>query len=208
MFPATPYDAKGMLNLALQGTDPVLFFESQRLYNQTEIFVEDGVPIDYYEVEMGEPIVRRHGGDLTIVTIGATLYRAIEAAEELESRHGLSVEVIDTRFLNPLNYEVICDSVKKTGKILLASDACERGSFLHTMASNISQLAFDYLDGPVVVLGARNWITPPAELEEAFFPQKEWIIDAIHERILPLAGHQPVSVQVTDEILRRNQRGI
>jgi len=76
MFPATPYDAKGMLNLALRGTDPVIFFESQRLYKEPETLVEGGVPIDYYEVEMGEPAIRRQGRDITIVTIGATLYRA------------------------------------------------------------------------------------------------------------------------------------
>lgn len=208
MFPATPYDAKGMLNLALRGTDPVVFFESQRLYPEPETLVEGGVPLEYYEVEMGEPALRRTGKDLTIVTIGATLYRALEAAKELEEKYQLSAEVIDARFLNPLNYEKIIESVKKTGKVLLASDACERGSFMHTMASNISQLAFDYLDGPVVVVAARNWITPAAELEEAFFPQKEWIIDTIHERLLPLPGHQVSTVQTNGEMLRRNRLGI
>ncbi len=208
MFPATPYDAKGMLNLALRGTDPVVFFESQRLYPEPEILVEGGVPIDYYEVEMGEPAIRRTGSDLTIVTVGATLYKALEAADELQSRYNLSTEVIDARFINPLNYAKIVESVRKTGKVLLASDACERGSFLHTMASNISQLAFDHLDAPVTVVGARNWITPPAELEEVFFPQKEWILDTIHERMLPLPGHQVTTAQGTDEILTRNQMGI
>ncbi|MCG3206585.1 MAG: 1-deoxy-D-xylulose-5-phosphate synthase [Anaerolineae bacterium] len=207
-FPATPYDAKGMLNLALRGTDPVVFFESQRLYPEPEILVEGGVPVDYYEVPLGEPAVRRTGSDLTIVTIGATLYRALEAADVLQEKFGLSTEVIDARFINPLNYDKIIESVKKTGKVLLASDACERGSFMHTMASHISQLAFDYLDGPVAVVGARNWITPAAEMEEAFFPQKEWIIDTIHERILPLPGHQPATVQSNAEILRRNRLGI
>jgi 2-oxoisovalerate dehydrogenase E1 component len=91
---------------------------------------------------------------------------------------------------------------------VLASDACERGSFLHTIASNISQLAFDYLDGPVAVVGARNWITPAAELEDAFFPQKEWILDTIHERILPLPGHQVTTEQSAAEMLRRNRLGI
>jgi 2-oxoisovalerate dehydrogenase E1 component len=107
-----------------------------------------------------------------------------------------------------LNYATIVQSVIKTGKCLLASDACERGSFLHTMASNISQLAFDHLDAPVVVLGARNWITPPVEMEEEFFPQKEWIIDAIHERIVPLPGHQVCTRQAVDEILVLNRQGI
>jgi len=208
MFPVTAYDAKGMLNLALRGTDPVVFFESQRLYSEPEKLVEGGVPVDYYEVPMGEPAIRRAGHDITIVSIGATLYRALDAAAELEARYGLSAEVIDARFLNPLNYAPIVASVRKTGRVVLASDACERGSFLHTMASNISQLAFDALDGPVAVVGARNWITPPAELEEGFFPQKDWILDAIHEHIVPLAGHMPGTVQTTDEILRRNRLGV
>ena len=207
MFPATPYDAKGMLNLALRGTDPVVFFESQRLYPEPELLVEGGVPVGYYEVPEGEPALRRSGSDVTFVTLGATLYRALEAAEELEAEHGISVEVIDARFINPLNYGPIIESVKKTGRVLLASDACERGSFLHTMASNISQLAFDYLDGPVAVVGSRNWITPPAELEDGFFPQKEWIIDTLHERILPLPGHQVSTVQTAGELLRRNRAG-
>ena len=208
MFPATAYDAKGMLNLALRGTDPVVFFESQRLYSEPETLVEGGVPTGYYEVEMGEPVIRRSGKDLTILTVGATLYRALEAADILAEEHGLSVEVMDARFLNPLNYGPIVESVKKTGRIVLASDASERGSFLHTMASNISQLAFDYLDGPVAVVGARNWITPPAEMEEGFFPQKEWIIDTIHERIVPLPGHQPTTRQETGVILSRNRLGV
>ena len=207
MFPATAFDAKGMLNLALRGTDPVVFFESQRLYTEPETTVDGGVPVDYYEVEMGEPAIRRPGVDLTIITIGATLYRALDAAAELEQAHNLSAEVIDLRFLNPLNYEKIIASVRKTGRVVLASDACERGSFLHTVASNISQLAFDDLDAPVAVVGARNWITPPAELEDAFFPQQEWIIDTIHERILPLPGHRASTDQATCEIMRRNRAG-
>jgi 2-oxoisovalerate dehydrogenase E1 component len=207
MFPATPYDAKGMLNLALRGTDPVIFFESQRLYTEPETVVPGGVPVEYYEVPMGEPVIRRAGSDLTIITIGATLYRALQAADQLQQKYNLSAEVIDARFLNPLNYDLIVESVRKTGKVLLASDACERGSFLHTMASNVSQLAFDYLDAPVAVVGARNWITPPAELEDMFFPTAEWLLDTIHERILPLPGHQTKTTQGVNEILRRNRLG-
>jgi 2-oxoisovalerate dehydrogenase E1 component len=207
MFPATPYDAKGMLSLALRGTDPVVFFESQRLYTRPEIVVEGGVPREYYEVEMGEPAIRRAGSDLTLVTIGATLYDALDAADDLEA-HGLQAEVIDARFINPLNYEQILNSARKTGRVLLASDACERGSFLHTMASNISQLSFDDLDAPIVVVGARNWITPPANMEKLFFPSKEWIIDAVHERIYPLPGHEPSTRQAAGEILRRSREGV
>lgn len=207
-FPATAYDAKGMLNLALRGTDPVVFFESQRLYAQTELLFAQGVPVDYYEVEEGEPYIHREGSDITIVTIGATLYVALEAAQELEEKYGIHAEVIDARFLNPLNYETIIQSVKKTGKVLLSSDATERGSFLHTVASNISQLAFDYLDGPVAVLGSRNWITPPAELDFTFFPNKDWMIDIIHQRVLPISGYQPTTQQGTNEIITRNKNGV
>ena len=193
-FPATPYDAKGMLNLALRGTDPVVFFESQRLYSQTEVLFPQGVPLNYYEIEEGEPYVHREGQDLTIVTIGATLYRALQAADELRANYDLQAEVIDARFLNPLNYDKIIQSTRKTGWVLLVSDATERGSFLHTMASSISQLTFDVLDGPVAVLGARNWITPPAELEDSFFPSKDRMLDIIHQRLLPLPGYQPTGV--------------
>ncbi|MCY3916455.1 MAG: thiamine pyrophosphate-dependent enzyme [Chloroflexi bacterium] len=207
-FPATAYDAKGMLNRALRGTDPVVFFESQRLYHQPETLFGGGVPIEYYEVQEGEPYLHRPGSDLSIATIGATLYRALEAAETLEREHRVSAEVIDARFLNPLNYAPIVESVKKTGKLLLASDASERGSFLHTMASNISQLAFDYLDGPIAVLGSRNWITPPAELDESFFPGADWMIDMIHQRLFPLPGYQPRSEQGRAEIIRRNRAGV
>ena len=208
MFPATAYDAKGMLNLALRGSDPVIFFESQRLYSEPETLVAGGVPVEYYEVPMGEPALRRAGSDLTILTVGATLYRALEAAEILQDKYGISAEVIDARFLNPLNYAPIVESVRKTGRVLLASDASERGSFLHTMASNISQLAFDYLDAPVAVVGARNWITPAAELEDAFFPQTGWILDTIDQRILPLPGHQTGSDHSLSTIVHRNRLGV
>ena len=207
-FPATPYDAKGMLNLALRGTDPVVFFESQRLYNQPETLFAGGVPTNYYEVEEGEPQRHRQGGDITLITIGATLYRALEAAERLSAEYGLSAEVIDARFLNPLKYAPLVASARKTGKVLLASDASERGSFLHTLASNISQLAFDYLDGPVAVYGSRNWITPPAELDESFFPSAAGMIDMIHQRLLPLPGYQPRSEQSAASISQRARAGV
>jgi 2-oxoisovalerate dehydrogenase E1 component len=76
------------------------------------------------------------------------------------------------------------------------------------MASNVSQMAFDFLDAPVAVVGARNWITPAAEMEDSFFPQKAWILDTIHERILPLPGHTVTTNQAVGEMLRRNSRGV
>ncbi len=207
-FPATPYDAKGMLNLALRGTDPVIFFESQLLYDVGEQFEKSGVPAGYYEIPEGQSAVRKTGKDLTIATLGATLYRAMDTAKLLEDKYGLSVEVVDLRFIAPLDYSVLLESVKKTGKLVLASDSCERGSFMHTVASNVTQFAFDYLDAPVAVVGSRNWITPAAEMEQLYFPQKDWIVDTIHERIMPLAGHVPTTVQTAMDLARRARTGL
>jgi len=208
VFPVTPYDAKGLMNSALQGTDPVVFFESQRLYDIGEQFQKDGVPEGYYEIPIGEPDIKREGSDITILTIGATLYRALDAAKTLEEKYNLSAEIIDARSLVPFNYEPVIESLKKTGRIIISGDASARGSFLRDLASNITELAFDYLDAPPVVVGSRNWITPAYELEDSFFPQPEWIIDAIHTKILPLEGHVCTSDFTEVEQLDRNARGI
>ncbi len=207
-FPATPYDAKGLMYSALLGTDPVVFFESQRIYDQPELFHPGGVPAEAYTIPFGEPDVKTPGNDLTILSIGATLYRALDAAKELESKYGLSCEVIDARSIVPFNYEPVIESIRKTRKLLLTSDACERGSALQTMASRITQLAFDELDAPPVVVGARNWITPPDELEDAFFPFPADMIDAVHEHILPLTGYTPARDCSLSDILRREKLGV
>lgn len=207
-FPATPYDAKGMMHLALSRTDPVVFLESQLLYDIGEQFERGGVPAEYYEIPEGQPAVRKSGTELTIATYGATLYRALEAASILETRYGISTEVIDLRFVAPLDLGPLVESVRKTGKLVLASDAVERGSYLHTVASQIQHLAFDWLDAPVAVVGSRNWITPAAEMEKIYFPQPEWIVDAVHESIMPLKGHSPTSIQGPQEMLRRYRAGV
>jgi 2-oxoisovalerate dehydrogenase E1 component len=207
-FPVTPYDAKGLMNAALQGTDPVIFFESQRIYDIGEQFHEGGVPTGYYEIPLGEPDVKKEGKDITFLTIGHTLYPALKAAKELEEKYGMSAEVIDARSLVPFNYEKVIASVKKTGKIIVAGDATARGSFLNDWAANIGQLAFDWLDAPVCVLGSRNWITPAHELEEAFFPQPGWFLDMIHERIQPLNGYIPGQNFTDGEMVKRAKKGI
>ena len=200
--------AKGLMNTALQGTDPVIFFESQRLYDIGEQFHEGGVPEEYYEIPFGEPDVKREGTDVTILTIGATLYRALEAADVLQEKYGMSAEVIDARSLVPFNYEPVIESLKKTGRIIISGDASSRGSFMRELASNITELAFDELDAPPVVVGSRNWITPAYELEEYFFPQAEWFIDAIHEKIVPLKGHVVKNNFTEPEQVRRSKLGI
>ena len=110
-------------------------------------------------------------------------------AKELEEKYGLSAEVIDARTMVPFNYEPVIESVKKTGKILLAGDAVARGSFMNTLAQNISELAFDYLDAPPIIVGSRNWISPAAEFEQYYFPQVHTFLDAISEKIMPLKGY-------------------
>lgn len=207
-FPVTPYDAKGLMNAALQGTDPVIFFESQRIYDIGEQFHEGGVPTGYYEIPIGEPDVKKEGRDITFLTIGHTLYPALQAAKELEEKYGMSAEVIDARSLVPFNYEKVIASVKKTGKIIVAGDATARGSFLNDLAANIGSLCFDYLDAPVAVLGSRNWITPAFELEKAFFPQPSWFLDIIHERIQPLKDYISGENFTDGEMVRRAKKGI
>jgi 2-oxoisovalerate dehydrogenase E1 component len=207
-FPATPYDAKGLMRSALLGTDPVVFFESQRIYDMPEMFRAEGVPTEAYEIPIGEPDVKREGKDITILSIGAALYRAVDAADLLAEKWGLSCEIVDARSLVPFDYAKVIESVKKTRKIVLVSDACERGSVLHTMASNISQMAFDELDAPPTVVGARNWITPPDEIEETFFPFPTDILDAIHAHVLPLNGYTPARPADGDELARRARLGI
>jgi Pyruvate/2-oxoglutarate dehydrogenase complex, dehydrogenase (E1) component, eukaryotic type, beta subunit len=208
VFPATPADAKGLMTAALEGTDPVVFFESQRIYEKGEDFVKDGVPEGYYEIKLGEPDVKREGKDVTILSIGAVLYRALDAAKTLQDKYGISAEIIDARSIVPFDYSKVIESVKKTGRIIIVGDACERGSVMKDMAANITELAFDYLDAPPVALGSRNWITPAYELEEFFFPYPAEIIDCIHEKLLPIAGYVPTHDLGDLEKIERSRRGV
>ncbi len=207
-FPTTPYDAKGMLAAALAGTDPVIFFESQRIYDVGEQFHEGGVPAEYYEIPFGKADIKRAGKDITILTFGAVMYRALKAADELKEKYGMEAEVIDARSLVPFDYDTVLESVKKTGRLVIVTDACERGSFASEVARQITEMAFDYLDAAPTVVASRNWITPAHELEEAFFPQPSWILDAIDAKIVPLKGHVRTTNQALNEKLRNERRGV
>ena len=185
----------------------MVFFESQKLYGIGEQFVKEGVPEGYYEIPEGEPSIKREGTDVTLVTLGPSLYTGMKAADLL-AQYGVSAEVIDLRWINPLKYETLIESVKKTGRCVMVTDSSERGSYLHTVASNLTRLAFDFLDGPIVVVGSQNWITPPAEMEQFFFAHAVNVVDAIHEQILPIAGYVP-SLNYTDgEFLRTSAKGV
>ena len=208
VYPASPYDAKGLLNSALCSSDPIMYFESQKLYDMGERFAKDGVPAEYYEVPLGKCDIKRTGKDMTILTIGPALYPALEAAAELSEKYGLEAEIIDARTLVPFDYETVIESVKKTNRIVILGDSCERGSYSKTLASNITEFAFDHLDAPPVSLGSHNWVSPCPELEKFFFPQKDTILDAIDARILKLNGHKPTYDMSDEEKLRCERLGI
>ena len=186
----------------------MVFFESQKLYDKGEFFHEDGVPEDYYEIPLGLPDIKVKGSDITILTIGASLYAAVDAAKRLKEEFGISAEVIDARSLVPFDYELLLESVKKTGKLVLVSEACERGSYLSNISSNVTQFAFNYLDAPPVVVGAPNFISPCPELDHYYYPQADWILDAIHEKIQRLPGYSAMQNFTTLEKMRRERKGV
>jgi len=132
----------------------------------------------------------------------------MDTAKKVKESYGLETEVIELRWINPLKYEMLVESVRKTGRAELVTDSAERGSYLQTVAANLSRLAFDYLDAPVVVVGSQNWITPPAEMEDYYFPQIDSIIDAIHEQVLPLPGHQKRRNKTEGEFRRPRAKGV
>ncbi|NQT93964.1 MAG: pyruvate dehydrogenase [Lentisphaerae bacterium] len=174
VYPCTPYDVKGMLKSAIRDNNPVLFVESQVLYG-----IKGEVPEEDYLVPLGQSDVKREGSDLTIVAWGPALHDALKAADALEQENGVSAEVIDIRSLVPLDIETIVDSVKKTGRCVVASQCVSIGSFTGEIASTIMEKAFDYLDAPVVRVGAANGIAPQSHiLEMAFLPDANDITQA------------------------------
>ncbi len=179
VYPSTPYDAKGMLKSAIRDNNPIMFVESQLLYG-----VKGPVPEDDYLVPLGVADVKREGKDLTIVSWGPTVPDALTAADKLQSEAGASVEVIDIRSLVPLDMETILRSVKKTGRCIVASQCVSIGSFTGEIASRIMSEAFDYLDAPVLRIGAKDGIAPQSHiLEAAFLPNANDIVAAA-KRIL------------------------
>lgn len=184
-YPATPYDAKGLMATALSSEDPVVFFESQRLYDTVELFHPGGVPRDYYRIPAGEPDVKRAGEHVTILTVGPSLYPAIDAARELDETYGVAAEIVDARCLVPFNYDPLLKSVRKTGRLVIVSEASERGSFAMTLSSNVTRFAFADLKAPPRVIGAPNWIVPGADMESTYFPQAADIVDVVACELFP-----------------------
>ena len=173
--PSTPYDAKGLIKAAIRDPNPVLFFEHKRLYRH----IKGEVPDHDYVLELGKGDIKREGNDISIVTYGATVHQALEAAEILE-REGVSVEVVDLRSLMPLDKELILSSVRKTGKVLIAHEDTITGGIGGEIAALIAEFAFQSLDAPIKRVGAIDTPTPYAPtLEEYFLPDKEKIVTAL-----------------------------
>ena len=175
--PGTAYDAKGLLKAAIRDEDPVIYIEHKFLYRR----IKENLPEEDYVVPIGKANIRRKGKDLTIVTWGAMIYVADEAAEVL-ARDGVSVEVIDLRSIIPFDEEAILESVAKTNRVIVLQEAPLTGGAGAEFAARIAEKAFDYLDAPVKRIGALDVPTPYSPpLEAAWLPNAEKVIAAARE---------------------------
>jgi 2-oxoisovalerate dehydrogenase E1 component len=174
VYPSTAYDAKGLMKSAIRDNNPIMFVESQGLYNE-----KGPVPQEEYLLPLGVADIKRAGSDITLVAYGPAVPLALKAAARLQQESGVSAEVVDLRCLVPLDMETVLMSVQKTGRCLVVSQAVSMGSFTGEVASTIQQQAFDYLDAPVARVGAKNGIAPQSHvLEAVFYPRVEDILAA------------------------------
>lgn len=174
VYPSTAYDAKGLMKSAIRDNNPIMFVESQGLYNE-----KGPVPEEEYLIPLGVADVKRAGSDITIVAYGPAVPLALKAAAKLQEESGVSAEVIDLRCLVPCDMATVLMSVQKTGRCVVVSQAVSLGSFTGEVASTIQQQAFDYLDAPVIRVGAKNGIAPQSHvLEGVFYPKVEDILAA------------------------------
>ncbi|MBM4039893.1 MAG: pyruvate dehydrogenase [Planctomycetes bacterium] len=179
VFPSTPYDVKGLLKTAIRDDNPVMFCESQALYNDPGV-----VPAEDYTVPFGSAAVRREGSDITLVSWGKVALDVLEAAKVLEAEHKISAEVIDPRTLIPFDIESVLRSVRKTGRAIVASQATRTGSYTAEIASQVQELAFDYLDAPVGRIGALDGVSPQSYvLEQAYLPSVAGIVAAARKLV-------------------------
>ncbi len=172
--PSTAYDAKGLLHAAIENNNPVMFYEHKLCYRTTS-----DVPEGKYTIEIGKADVKREGTDISVIATGIMVHKALEAADIL-AQEGINIEVVDPRTLVPLDKETIVNSVKKTGKALVVTEAVKRSGFSAELASVIvEEESFDYLDHPLVRLaGAEVPIPYEPNLEKKAVPQVEDIVEA------------------------------
>jgi 2-oxoisovalerate dehydrogenase E1 component len=173
--PSSPADAKGLLVSAIRDDNPVIFLETKLLY----IAAAAPVPKDLYAIPIGRGAVLRQGGDITIVATMGMVPRALSAADQL-AREGISVEVIDPRTLRPLDEELILQSVRKTHRLVVVHEACTHGGFGGEVSSLVMEKAFDWLDAPVVRIGAPAVPMPyNDELERFVIPSQQRIAETV-----------------------------
>jgi len=171
--PATAYDAKGLIKSAIRDNDPVIFLEHKGLYRR----IKEDIPAGDYTVSIGKAKVVREGKDLTIVTYGAMVWVALEAADKLADE-GASVEVVDLRTLLPLDRDTVCESVKKTSKVLLLHEDTRTAGIAGELAVSITESVFEYLDGPIVRVTAPDTPVPYSPpLEDAFLPNAGKVLE-------------------------------
>ena len=177
VYPATAYDAKGLMKSAIRDNNPVLFFEHKFLYRR----IKEELPDGDYTVPLGKAMVRREGRDLTIVSYAATLHTALDAAELL-AKERIEAEVVDLRTLLPLDRETILASVKKTNKVLVVHEDTRTGGIAGEIAAMVCEEAFEDLDGPVLRVTALDTPVPYSPpLEERFLPNVQSVAKAAHE---------------------------
>lgn len=169
--PSTPYDAKGLLKASIRDNNPVLFMEHKYLYRR----VKEVLPEEDYTVEIGKGLIRREGEDATVITYGSTLHMSLEAAAFLE-KEGYSVEVVDMRSIKPFDKELMLNSCKKTGKVIVVTEDQITGSVAVDWASIIADEIFEYLDAPVKRYGALDMPVPYSPpLEDYYMPSMQKI---------------------------------
>jgi pyruvate/2-oxoglutarate/acetoin dehydrogenase E1 component len=172
--PSTAYDAKGLLKAAIRDDDPVLYFEHKYLYRR----IKDEVPEEDYVVPIGKAALRREGADLSIITFGAMVHTALDAAKTLAAQ-GVEAEVLDLRSLAPLDREAILATVAKTSRALLLYEARRTGGIGGELAAIIAEEAFEYLDAPIVRVASADTPVPYSPpLEAAFLPNVEKVVTA------------------------------
>jgi len=173
--PSTPMDAKGLLKAAIRDPDPVIYFEHKYLYRR----IKGKVPDEEFTLPLGQAEVKREGTDASIITYGAMVHQALQAADRVAGM-GISAEILDLRTLLPLDREAILATARKTGKVLIVHEATRTGGLGGEVAAIIAESAFDRLDGPILRVTAPDTPVPfSAPLEEAFLPNALKIAGAL-----------------------------
>jgi pyruvate/2-oxoglutarate/acetoin dehydrogenase E1 component len=176
VYPATASDAKGLIKAAIRDEDCVLFFEHKYLYRR----IKEVMPAGDHVTPIGKARTAREGKDVSIITYAATVWKSLEAAEQLEKEDGLSVEVIDLRSIAPMDDDAIVATVKKTNRVLIVHEDTRTGGVAGEITARINELAFEWLDAPILRVTAADVPLPHSPpLEDYVLPQTNDIVKAV-----------------------------